>query len=265
LKKEWEGKIRLSKHPYLNTEYLGMMVDSSSPLGRSSPLRTKKVRQAMNYAIDRRKMMLYLRNSIGIPAEAGFIPAGLPAYDTSVVHGYRYNPSKARALLAEAGYPGGRNLPQVRLLTVPIYSDLGSFIAKQLEEVGINVQVEVIQKSLLLEQTAKSQALFFRGSWIADYPEAENYLSVFYSRNPAPPNYTRYKNLSFDKLYEAALEENNDSLRNRLYQQMDQMILDDAPVIPLWYDEVIRLVQTNIKGFEPNGLNLLELRWARKE
>src|SRR5688572_7735734 len=265
LKKEWEGKIRLSKHPYLNTEYLGIMVDSSGEFGRYSPLRSKKVRQAMNYGIDRRKMMLYLRNSIGIPAEAGFIPAGLPAYDTAVVKGYTYNPEKARRLLSEAGFPGGRNLPQVRLLTVPIYSDLGSFIAKQLEEVGIDVQVEVIQKSLLLEQTAKSQALFFRGSWIADYPEAENYLSVFYGKNPAPPNYTRYKNPAFDALYEKALEENNDSLRNKLYQQMDQMVIDDAPVIPLWYDEVIRLVQMNVKGFEPNGLNLLELRYARIE
>ncbi|RYY25147.1 MAG: ABC transporter substrate-binding protein [Chitinophagaceae bacterium] len=263
LKKEWEGKIRLSKHPYLNTEYLGIMVDSSGEFGRNSPLRSKKIRQAMNYGIDRRKMMLYLRNSIGIPAEAGFIPAGLPAFDTSIVKGYRYNPEKARRLLSEAGYPGGRGLPEVRLLTVPIYSDLGSFIAKQLEEVGINVQVEVIQKSLLLEQTAKSQALFFRGSWIADYPEAENYLSVFYGKNPAPPNYTRYNNAAFNTLYERSLEENNDSLRNKLYQQMDQMIINDAPVIPLWYDEVIRLVQTNVKGFEPNGLNLLELRYAR--
>ena len=262
LKREWQGKIRLSKHPYLNTEYLGIMVDSSVDFARHSPLRLKKIRQAMNYAIDRRKMMLYLRNSIGIPAESGFIPAGLPAYDTAVVKGYRYNPDKARRLLTEAGYPGGAGLPQIRLLTVPIYSDLGSFIAKQLEEVGIDVQVEVIQKSLLLEQTAKSEAPFFRGSWIADYPEAENYLSVFYGRNPAPPNYTRYKNPEFDALYEKALQENNDSLRYRLYQQMDQMVMDDAPVIPLWYDEVIRLVQTNVKGFEPNGLNLLELRYT---
>ncbi|RYF98565.1 MAG: ABC transporter substrate-binding protein, partial [Chitinophagaceae bacterium] len=264
LKKEWEGKIRLSLHPYLNTEYLGILVDSSGEFGKNSPLRTRKIRQAMNYALDRRKMMLYLRNSIGIPAEAGFIPAGLPAYDTAIVHGYRYDAQRARTLLAEAGYPGGKGLPAIKLLTVPIYSDLGSFVAKQMEEVGINVQVEVIQKSLLLEQTAKSQALFFRASWIADYPEAENYLSVFYSRNPAPPNYTRYKNPAFDKLYETALEEENDSLRNRLYQQMDQMVIDDAPVIPLWYDEVIRLVQPDVKGFEPNGLNLLELRTARK-
>jgi peptide/nickel transport system substrate-binding protein len=81
-------------------------------------------------------------------------------------------------------------LPQIKLLTIPQYADLGSYIANELQQIGIKVQVEAIQKSLLLEQTSKSQALFFRGSWIADYPDAENYLSVFYSKNPAPPNYT---------------------------------------------------------------------------
>jgi oligopeptide transport system substrate-binding protein len=124
--------------------------------------------------------------------------------------------------------------------------------------------VEVIQKSLLLEQTSKSQALFFRGSWIADYPDAENYLSVFYSKNPAPPNYTRYKNPAYDALYEKALAEKNDSLRYILYRQMDKLVIADAPVVPLWYDMAIHLVHNNIKNFPPNSLNLLELRRTRK-
>ena len=263
LRKDWEGKIRLSKHSYLNTEYLGIMVDSTNALVKSSPMRLKAVRQAINYGFDRRKMMMYLRNSIGTPAESGFIPSGLPSFDSSVVKGYQYNPAKARQLLAEAGFPDGKGLPPIKLLTISIYSDLASFIARQLEEVGLHIQVEVVQKSLLLEQTAKSQALFFRGSWMADYPEAENYLSVFYGKNPAPPNYTRYKNPAFDKLYEQAIVTENDSLRHRLYQQMDQLVISDAPVVPLWYDEVIHLEHFWVKGFLPNGLNLLELRRTR--
>ncbi|MGZ5247132.1 MAG: ABC transporter substrate-binding protein, partial [Flavitalea sp.] len=123
---------------------------------------------------------------------------------------------------------------------------------------------EVIQKSLLLEQTATSKAPFFRGSWIADYPEAENYLSVFYGKNPAPPNYTRYNNPEFDRLYELALITNEEDKRIELYQQMDRIILEDAPVVPLWYDEVIRLADPGLQNFEPNGLNLLELRRTRK-
>ena len=264
LKKEWEGKITLSKHPYLNTEYLGILFDSTNALLKNSPLRYRQVRQAINYGFDRRKMMMYLRNSIGIPAESGFVPAGLPSFNDTIVKGYSYNPAKAKQLLADAGFANGVGLPLIKLLTVSNYAELGSFIAKELEELGIKVQVEVVQKSLLLEQTSKSQALFFRGSWIADYPDAENYLSVFYSKNPAPPNYTRYKNPLFDELYEKALTVTDDSVRLSLYQQMDKLIIADAPVIPLWYDEVIRLVNTSIRGFEPNGLNLLELRRTYK-
>jgi peptide/nickel transport system substrate-binding protein len=263
LKKEWQGKIVLSKHPYLNTEYLGILVDSTNPLVAYSPWRIKKIRQAINYGFNRRKMMMYLRNSIGIPAESGFVPAGLPSFDSSLVHGYHYDPAKSRQLLTEAGYPDGKGLPVLKLLTIAIYADLASFIARELEETGIKVQVDVLQKSLLLEETAKSQALFFRGSWLADYPDAENYLSVFYSKNPAPPNYTRYSNAAFDALYERSLTENNDSIKNTLYRQMDQLMINDAPVVPLWYDEVIHLVNKRVQGFPPNGLNLLELRTVR--
>lgn len=260
LKEQWKKKIVLSKHPYLNTEYLGILVDINNPLIKDSPLRLRNIRQAINYGFDRRKMMMYLRNSIGIAAESGFVPAGLPSFDSSAVKGYTYQPAKARALLRQAGFPEGRNLPPIKLLTVAIYSELASFIAKELESVGITVKVEVVQKGLLLEQTAKSEAAFFLGSWIADYPDAENYLSVFYGRNPAPPNYTRYNNPRFNQLYENSLSVTNDSARNKLYQQMDRMIVSDAPVVPLWYDEVIRLVQPDVKDFNPNGLNLLELR-----
>jgi len=214
----------------------------------------------MNYAINKKQLMMYMRNSIGIPAQAGFVPAGLPSNNIDYVKGYTYNPSKARELLAAAGFPNGRGLPTTKLLTVAIYADIASFAAKQMEEVGIPVQVEVIQKSLLLEQTAKSAALFFRASWIADYPDAENYMAMFYSKNPAPPNYTRFKNAEFDLLYEKALLETRDSVRYGLYRAMDQLVINEAPIIPMWYDMAIHLVQPGVKGFGPNALNLLELR-----
>jgi oligopeptide transport system substrate-binding protein len=260
LKLPWQGKIVLSVHPYLNTEYLGFLVDTASPLLRLSPLRWRQVRQAINYGFDRRKMMLYLRNSIGIPAGSGFVPAGLPSFDSLLVKGYYYDPQRARALLAEAGYPDGKGMPAVKLLTVAGFADFASYIAKELEDIGLTVQVEVEQKGLLLDQTARSQVPFFLGSWIADYPDAENYLGVFYSKNPAPPNYTRYNNPAFDRLYEQALVETRDSLKYRMYREMDQMILRDAPVVPLWYDEVIRIISLRVKGLESNALNLLDLR-----
>jgi oligopeptide transport system substrate-binding protein len=260
LRKDWQQKISINKSPYLNTEYLGILVDEKNDLVKNSPLKLKAIRQAINSSINRAKLTMYMRNSIGIPAEHGFVPAGLPSRNAELVKGYPYNPLRAQQLLKEAGFPNGKNLPVIKLLTIPVYADIGSFVAKQLEESGIKVQVEVVQKSLLLEQTAKSRALFFRGSWIADYPDAENYMAMFYSKNPAPPNYTQYKNPNFDVLYEKALMEENDSLRYQLYRQMDQMVIDDAPVVPLWYDIAIHLVNKNVKNFRPNALNLLELR-----
>ncbi|MBK6993252.1 MAG: ABC transporter substrate-binding protein [Chitinophagaceae bacterium] len=263
LRKDWEGKIVLQTNPYLNIEYLGILVDSINELVRNSPMRSKKIRQAVNYGFDRRKMVLYLRNSLGTPAESGFVPMGLPSFDTAVVKGYHYDPAKAKRLLAEAGFPDGKGLPPIKLLTIPIYADMANFIAKQLGESGIPVQVDVVQKSLLLTMTSSSTAAFFRGSWIADYPDAENYLSVFYSKNPAPPNYTRYSSAAFDAAFEKAITEDNDSIRYKLYQQADQIMMNDAPVVPLWYDKVVRLAQTNIIGFKPNALNLLELRYTK--
>jgi peptide/nickel transport system substrate-binding protein len=265
LRSEWENKINLQTHPYLNIEYLGMLVDSSNPVLVNSPTRLHKVRQAINYGFDRRKMILYLRNSIGIPAESGFVPTGLPSFDSTLVQGYNYNPTLARKLLVEAGFTNGKSLLQIKLLTIPIYANLADYIVKQLEEIGFKIQVEVVQKSLLLDMTSNSKALFFRGSWIADYPDAENYLSVFYSKNPAPPNYTHYNNPAFDAMFEKALAETNDSARYTYYRQADQIMIQDAPVVPLWYDVVIRLVQPSVKDFQPNALNLLELRGVRIE
>ncbi|MBA4197424.1 MAG: ABC transporter substrate-binding protein [Chitinophaga sp.] len=258
LRDAWKDKIVLNKHAYLNIEYLGILVDEQNELVKESPLQLKAVRQAINYCINREQLMMYMRNSIGTPANAGFVPGGLPSRNAALVKGYEYNPQKAKALLKSIDYKK-LNTP-IKLLTIANYADIASFVAKQCEEVGLNVQVEVVQKSLLLEQTAKSQALFFRGSWIADYPDAENYMSVFYSKNPAPPNYTRYKNPQFDLLYEKALQETNDSVRYTLYRQMDQLVINDAPVVPIFYDEAIHFVNKNVIDLKPNGLNLLELR-----
>jgi peptide/nickel transport system substrate-binding protein len=248
----------------LNIEYFGILVDTTNVLLKNSPLRVKKIRQAINHGFDRQKMVLYLRNSLGIPAQSGFVPAGLPSFDSMAVKGYSYDPALSRKLIAEAGYTP-QNLPPIQLQTINIYSEIASYVARQLEEIGFRVQVDVVQKSLLLELTSNSRTPFFRGSWIADYPDAENYLSVFYSKNPAPPNYTRYNSPAFDAVFEKAIAETNDSLRYQLYRQADQIMINDAPVVPLWYDEVVHLVQPYVKDFPANALNLLELRRVKLE
>ncbi len=262
LKKEYESKITMITHPYLNTEYLGILVDEDLDIVKKSPLRKKMIRQAINYGFDRKQMTAYLRKNIGTPATAGFIPKGLPSFNENVVKGYDYNPEKARELLYSAGYPNGEGLPEIKLFTTAQYLDLCEFIQHQLGEIGIKVKVDILPAPTHRELVARSKLNFFRKSWIADYPDAENYMALFYSKNFTPhgPNYTHFKNYFFDKLYEKAQSETNDSIRHDLYQQMDQIVIEEAPIVPLYYDEVVRLLRKNVDDLGINPVNLLTLK-----
>jgi len=266
LNSKYKGRINLSVQPYLNTEYLGFLVDESLPDNKDNPLLKKKVRQAINYGLDRKKMIKYLRNNLGTPGIYGFIPVGMPFLDTTKVKGYTYNPDKARALLAESGYPGGNGLPEITLSTTATYLDLCEYLQHQLGEIGIKIKVDVNPPATLREMIAKSKMSFFRASWIADYPDMENYLALFYSKNfcPKGPNYTHFSNKKFDELYEKARQTNNDSLRGVFYTEMDRIIIEEAPVLILYYDVVLRFTQKNISGLGSNPLNLLTLKRVKK-
>jgi len=255
MKAELKGKFNLLKTPYLNTEYLGFLLNND----KANPISDLKIRQAINYGFDRREMLKYLRNGVGKPAESGFTPYGLPSYTDSIV-GYTYNIIKAKALLAEAGYPNGKGLPQIKLYSNDTYKEFALFISKQLEQIGMDIKVEIVQPAILREWMSQGKVDFFRGSWLADYPDAENYFAVFYSKNGSPPNYTRFNNKQYDALYEQALQENDDAKRFELYHQMDRIIIAEAPVVPLYYDEVLRFSQPNVAGLNANGLNLLSLK-----
>ncbi|NVO18358.1 MAG: ABC transporter substrate-binding protein [Bacteroidetes bacterium] len=266
LNPKYNNRIFLIKHPYLNTEYLGILCDKKSEALQGSPLGKKPIRQAMNCGFDRVKMMQYLRNNIGIPGTAGFVPSGIPWFDQSRVKGYTYDPVKARQLLAEAGYPGGKGLPAITLSTNASYLDLCKYIQSQLNEIGFNIKIDVSPPATLREMIAQSKILFFRGSWIADYPEAENYLSLFYTANfcPAGPNYTHYSNPEFDHLYAKSISILDDSARAGYYVQMDNLLMKDAPVIVLYYDQVLRFTTNKISNLGCNALNLLNLKKVRK-
>lgn len=266
LNPKYSKGIKLLTGQYLNTEYLGIQVDPSLSLVQQSPLRMKKIRQAINYGFDRRRMMLYLRNKIGVPGIGGFIPLGLGGADTAKNAGYDYNPSKASSLLDEAGFPGGKGLPPITLTTNASYLDLCKYMQSQLNEIGFDIRIDVTPPATLREMIAQAKVNFFRGSWIADYPDAENYLSLFYSGNfcPAGPNYTHYSNKEFDKLYESAQQETNDERRFEHYRKMDRMIIEEAPVVVLYYDQVLRFARQNINELGCNPMNLLTLKNVKK-
>ncbi len=259
---KYKGKFKINISPYLNTEYLGFLVDSSLAIVKKSPLKNLKIRQAINYAIDREKLIKYLRNSIGTPANTGFIPLGMPGFDAKKVNGYVYNPQKAKQLLAEVGYPNGTNMPEITLSSSTTTKDLMEFIQGELSKIGIKCKVEINQSASLRETIAKKGVNFFRGSWIADYPDAEIYLSMFYSKNVVPngPNYTSFNNTKFDALFESLSVTKTDSERFKLYQEMDDLMMRQSPVVVLYYDKLVNIYQNNITGLGKNAQNLLVLK-----
>ncbi len=245
----------LRKAPYLNTEYIGFLITERPELLDAD------FRRALNYAIDRDRMIAYIRNNSGTAASHGMVPVGMPGFDHENVKGYSYDIDLAKEYLAKAGFPEGEGLSPLKLTTIANYSDWALSIQKQLEAIGVKVRVETVQSSFLREMMRKSEGLeLFRASWIADYTDPENYLSLFYGENGAPPNYTRFKNAEFDRLYNLAAAENNPEQRARYYEQMDQIIVNEAPIMPLYYDEVLSFTQKNITGLFSHPMNILDLR-----
>jgi len=267
LKQVYGKKFVLQKQNYLKTDYLGILVDENIEIVRNSPLKIKAIRQAINYGFDREKMVKFFRNNIGYPATSGYIPHGLPSFNDSIVKGYTYNPDKVRQLLLEAGYPDGKNLPEITLHTTDNYLEQTEFIQAQLAENNIRVNVSVDKPVVLRHAVSSCEYNLFKKSWVGDYADEENFMSSFYSKNfcPVGSNYTHYKNMEFDLLFEKAIHESNRDIKTNLYQQMDQLLIDDAPIIPLYYDQVIRLVRKNITGLQTNAMNLLNLKLVKKE
>jgi peptide/nickel transport system substrate-binding protein len=259
LKPAYQRTVTMVKAPFLNTEYLGIYLDSKQP-----EYRNKNLRKAINMGFDRVKMIKYLRNNIGVPATSGFIPAGLPA--GGVVKGYEYDMNAARKLVAIYKKESGDTNPEINIVTSANYLDLCEFMQKELEKIGITATVEVMPPSTLRQERNKGNLNMFRASWIADYPDAENYLSLFYSKNKAPvgSNYTHFSNATFDTYYERALTLTSAQDRKALYVKMDSIIINDAPVVPLYYDESVRFINKKVKGMETNAVNMLDLTRVQK-
>ncbi|HEX5742664.1 MAG TPA: ABC transporter substrate-binding protein, partial [Flavobacteriaceae bacterium] len=260
LNAKYETKFNMYKSSYLNTEYLGFYlntIDGNKPVHEF-------IRKAINYGFDRDKMMLYMRNGIGLSANHGIVPEGLPSAKN--VKGFVYDVKTAKKLVKEYQQLTGDLNPKVTVSTNSQYVDLCEYIQREVQKIGINMSVEVVPASTLKQAKATGKLAVFRGSWIADYPDAENYLSLFYSKNFAPegPNYFHYANNQFDQWYEKSFTITDDVERNLLYKKMDSLVMDSAPIVPLYYDEVIRFTQKNIDGLGINPINLLNLKRVKK-
>tara|TARA_B100002052_G_scaffold189922_1_gene173047 strand:+ start:22131 stop:23699 length:1569 start_codon:yes stop_codon:yes gene_type:complete len=254
LNTKYASKINLLSSAYLNTEYLGFLMNEDT-----LPI---EIRKAINYGFDRDNMIKYLRNNIGTPAINGIIPPGIPSYNPNVT-GYDYNLDKAISLINNSKFNKSKT---ITLSTTSSYLDLCEYIQSCMKDIGLNIKIDVNPPSTHRQLVATSKLSFFRGSWIADYPDGENYLSLFYSENftPRGPNYTHFQNTKYDSLYRSALSEKNDSIRHSIYNKMDKIIIENSVIVPLYYDRVLCFLQKNITGFKVNSRNLLELKTVSK-
>lgn len=234
------------------------------------PFDDKRICLAFNYAIDRKKIVDYTLKGEGIPADYGIVPPA-PAfeaqgYNFKSLKGYSYDPDKAKKLLAEAGFPNGKNFPKLILQINNGGGDRNVLTAQVIqsmlkENLNIDVNIETLPFAQSLDKIESGQTLFWRTAWIADYPDPETFLTLLYGPH-IPPNLSdrsyvnsvRFKNARYDSLFSTAMREVDDKKRFQLYLQADQTGIDEGAIMPIFYDEIYRLVQTNVKDFDVNAM-----------
>ncbi|MES2619329.1 MAG: ABC transporter substrate-binding protein [Bacteroidota bacterium] len=269
LKGEYQ-KFQLQITPEYAIQFYGFLIPDKI-------FQNKDVRLAFNYAIDRAKITDFTAKGEGIPAFNGFVPLGIPGYDNAQVKGYSFDPKKAKELFAKAGYPGGKGFPKV---TLEINSgggrnlDVAETIKSMLSEnLGITVELSQVVWAQHTNNVETGKTNFWRFGWVADYPDPNNFLNLFYGKNvpatmeeAAYTNPTRYINKEYDALYEKVLVTNNPAERNKLYAQLDQIIVDDAPVLLIYYSMNRRLLHPYVKNFPNNGMEYRSFRevWLDK-
>ncbi len=259
LQEKYQAFIQMETGPYLNTEYLGFNMEDTQ-----SAVHDKRIRQALSMGFDREKMIKHLRSGMGNTQIGGIIPKGLKG---NIQVEDTYDIAKAKALVQAYQQEHNGAIVSISLSTNAGYLDLAEYLQREWQKIGITVAIDVMPPATLRQGMASGKLAFFRGSWIADYPDAENYLSLFYSKNKAPngPNYTFFSNATYDQLYEKAFQITDEGEREQLYQQMDQWIAEEVPALILFYDQAVRFSRKNIHQLGINPMNNLFLKRVRKE
>jgi len=231
----------------------------------------ENVRKAFSFAIDRSKILDFVLNGEGYaPGNHGITPPVLADYDINKVDGYKLNIDSARYYLRQAGYPNGKGFPEIKFL-FNAEGDRNTLVAteiqKQLKDyLNIEIDLEMLPFAQLLERGLSGDYDMIRAAWVADYPSAENFLWVFRGKDvPSSlnevsyPNIARYSNYKFDALYESGITANSIDEANEYFMQAENVLMDDAPIIVLWYDEGYRLVQSYVKHFPNNPMQYRDL------
>ena len=216
-----------------------------------APLKgNRKLRQALNYAIDKEAVAKVILEG-RVPPAKGVLPPGMLGSNPEL-KGYPHDKEKARQLLAEAGSPGGRGLPTLTLHynTGQVNRKIAEFIQGGLATVGVKVELREMDWAAYLNLVDNGETQLHRLGWLADYPDPENFLTVlFHSRNiGAKGNLSRYANPKVDSLLDQADQSLEEAERVRLYREAEKIILEDAPWIFLHYSSTDVLIQPYVKG-----------------
>jgi len=243
----------------LNTNYFGFNLQGNPVFNK------KDVRLAFNYAIDRHKIADFTIQGEGISADYGMVPY-TAAFEKE---GYVYKSLKAKELLKAAGYPDGKGFPEITLEINSGGGDRNILIAEVIqkmlkENLGVTVNINTVPLAEHIENIQVGKSDFFRFAWVSDYPDPESFLTLFYGKHlPASPiersyiNMFRYKNAKFDSLFMAARVEPDKAKRYAILTQAEQVVLDDAPFMPIFYDENFRLEQRNVRNLPENPMNYI--------
>jgi len=264
------SKFILQRTPSLTIQYYGFLVS-----GRIFD--DFKVRQAFNYAIDRDKIIKYVLNGQAAGTGIyGIVPPVMPNYNAKNIKGYSFDLEKAKQLMREAGYPDGKDFPEVTLNINEgggRNTQIAEAIQNMLKEIGVTVKLQLLQFAQHLDNIDAGRADFFRLGWIADYPDPENFLNLWYGKNvpddpkeKSPINSFRYKNKKYDELFEKAISTTDIGERNKLYEQAEQIAVSEAPVLFIFYDEDYRLLQPYVRGYALDPMHRVNFRtlWLDK-
>jgi peptide/nickel transport system substrate-binding protein len=253
------GKYPLQREPEAQTQIYAFQ--NMHPV-----FKDRNVRKAISFAIDRKKILDYVLNGEGYePGFHGLTPPAFKWYDIHKIPGYDLNKDSAQYYLAKAGYPLGKGFPKI---TLEINEEGGrqtsvaAEVQRQLKEVlNIDLAFNTLPHSEISTKALNGDFAMLRLSWLADFPSPENFLWMFHSKYVGKdgtgntyPNITRYVNPSFDQLYEKALTATSTEEATKYFLEAEKVVMNDAPILVLWYDERYRLLQKNVKNLPNNPM-----------
>jgi len=225
------------------------------------PLDDIRVRQAISLAIDRRQIVEEVTKAGQQPAYS-VVPPGIAGY--TGVKGLGENVEKARELLAEAGFPGGRGFPKMTLMynTSETHRPIAEVIQQQLQN-NLNIKLELknMEWGSFIETVQQEKYEMARYGWVGDYPDPNTFLDLWVTGNPQ--SNTNWSNPEYDRLIAAASTELDPARRMELLRQAEEILATELPIIPIYFYTSAEMAKTNIEGFAPSAQDLHPLSVMR--